>query len=196
MAEPIRVVIVDDDDDVRELLRLRLERDGAFVVVGEGADGQEGAGVCASTQPDVLILDATMPGGGGLASVPDARRASPHTIVVIYTSASGVQVRNEAERVGAHAVVGKLDPFELLLGTIYRFLPDRAPPDPTKEKRDEFGHRMSELLDKEGSAPAKRVPRSKKNRVGLLVVLVLVVLPALAFIAWVIAQLAGAGISF
>jgi CheY-like chemotaxis protein len=193
---PVRTVIIDDEEEVRQLLRFRLEVDGAFEVVGEAASGPEGAGICATVRPDLVILDASMPGGDGLPAVPDIRRSSPHTIVVIYTSATGVQTRNDAERVGAHAVVGKLDPFELLVGTVYRFLPDRAPTDRVKEDRDEFGHRMAELLDHDGDGRHGKGRRfAGKSRVWMIVVLVLVVLPTLAFLAWVVGQLAGWGLS-
>jgi DNA-binding NarL/FixJ family response regulator len=195
VAEPIRLVLVDDEPDIRELLQLRLERDGGFVIVGQAADGPEAVDVCAETQPDVLLLDVAMPGGDGLDSVIDIRRASPQTIVIIYTSATGIKIRNEAEQVGAHAVVGKLDPFELLLGTIYRFLPDRAPADRTKEEREQFNQRMAELLDKDGDGAPGRTGRSKKSRVGMIAVLVLLVLPLLAFLAWLLGQLLGWGLS-
>jgi DNA-binding NarL/FixJ family response regulator len=194
VAEPIRTVIVDDEEEVRHLLRVRLERDGGFVVVGEGGDGAEGAAVCVETQPDIVILDAAMPDGDGLASVPDIRLGSPRTIVIIYTSATGVQTRNDAERVGAHAVVGKLDPFDLLLGTIYRFLPDRAPADPVKEDRSQFGRDMASLLEKDEDEGSGR-RWSSKTRVWMIVVLVVIVLPVLAFLAWAIGQLAGWGFS-
>ncbi len=192
---PIRTVIVDDEDDVRSLLRLRLERAGGFNVIGEGTDGLEAISLCAELQPDVVVLDAAMPGLDGLAAVPDLRVAAPHTIVVIYTAEVGVGTRDAAEKVGAHAVVGKLDPSEMLIGTIRRLRPERALADPARQERADFGSRMSALLEDEVDAEKpKRTGRARPpTRVGLLVVAAFVLLPVLAAVLWVVAALAGLG---
>jgi DNA-binding NarL/FixJ family response regulator len=197
LGEPIRTVIVDDEEEVRSLLRIRLERDGGFVVVGEGSNGAEAAEVCAATQPHLIILDAAMPDGDGIEAVPHIRRSTPHSIVVIYTSATGIATRNDAERVGAHAVVGKLDSFDLLLGTIYRFLPEFAPVDETKADRTEFSQRMSALLEDDAAASGRRgwSTWAGKTRVWFILFLIVVVLPLLAFGVWAVAQLLGHGLS-
>ena len=194
MAEPIRTLVVDDEEDVRRLLRVRLERDGGFVVVGEVTEPVEAAARCAELQPDVVILDAGVPEMNFLATVPDLRRAAPDAAIVVYTSDSGLATRNEAERVGAHAVVGKLDPFDLLVGTIHRLVPDKAPPDPAEVKdRNEFGQRMTELLesDADRNAGVAWWRRPGAPRVGFIALLVFVVLPVLAAIVWGIAWVAG-----
>jgi len=196
LPEPIRTVVVEDEEAVRRLLRVRLERDGGFVVVAEGTSASDARELCREHRPHAVIVDAGLPGESGLSAVPDIRAASPATVVVIYTSDSTVATRNAAERAGAHAVVGKLDPFDLLVGTIHRFLPDCAPPcDPALQDRAEFGQRMSALLhdeDLDGDEPWWR-RRGHQSRRGMIVVLLLVVLPLLAAVAWVIAQLAGHG---
>lgn len=66
MSSPdIRVVVVDDEPLARRGIRLRLERAGAFLVVGEAASGTEAIEVLASTAADVVFLDVQMPDGGG-----------------------------------------------------------------------------------------------------------------------------------
>jgi DNA-binding NarL/FixJ family response regulator len=61
MAE---IVVADDDDSVRNLLRLNLELEG-HQVVGEAADGDAAIQVMCAARPDVLVLDMMMPCGGG-----------------------------------------------------------------------------------------------------------------------------------
>lgn len=182
---------------MRDLLRVRLERDRGFAVVGEGGTSDEAVALCAEHRPHVLILDAGLHGENALLAVPAIRRITPTTIVVIYTSASGLSTRNEAEQAGAHAVVGKLDPFELLVGTIYRFLPDLAPPKPqTLQERERFSQDMSRLLA-DGASDGAGQPwwrRPGGHRIWLILLLVLVVLPLFAAMAWVVAQLAGHGL--
>ena len=189
VAPLVRAVIVDDEPDVRDLLKLRLERNGSFDVVAMGGDGPEAIDLCAEHKPDVLVLDALMPSGPGTDVVRDILSVAPSTMVIIYTGDSSTATRDAAERVGAHAVIGKLDPFDRLVGTIFRLLPDKAP----SEKKDDFEQRMTSLLDEDDAARRKGSwwRSGSKSRVLLIVVLVLVVLPLLAGVAWFLATLAG-----
>lgn len=189
-ASLVRAVIVDDEPDVRDLLKLRLERDGSFEVVAVGGDGPEAIDLCSEHKPDVLILDAMMPSGYGTEVVRDILSVAPSTMVIIYTGDNGTATRDAAERVGAHAVIGKLDPFDLLTGTIFRLLPDKAPVEPPK---DDFQERMTSLLedDKDGGRKGSWFRSGAKSRVLLLLVLLFVVLPLLAGAAWFVAMLAG-----
>jgi chemotaxis response regulator CheB len=82
----MRVVIVDDDDEMRLLvaamLRLRFDAE----VVGEGANGNEAVELCGALQPDVLVLDHVMPERYGGDAVIDVRQASPETCIVMYSA--------------------------------------------------------------------------------------------------------------
>ena len=189
-ASLVRAVIVDDEPDVRELLKLRMERSGRFTVVGVGGDGPEAIELCAEHKPDVIVLDALMPSGRGTEVVRDILAVAPSTMVIIHTGDSGTSTRDEAERVGAHAVIGKLDPFDRLVGTIFRLLPDKAP---AQQTADDFQERMTSLLEEDGPG-RRRGPwwrSGSRSRVLLILVLVLVVLPVLAGVAWFLATLLG-----
>jgi chemotaxis response regulator CheB len=61
-----RVVIADDLDDLRWLLRNQLELDGDFIVVGEAANGVQAVEAVAATNPDVVVLDLQRPKMTGL----------------------------------------------------------------------------------------------------------------------------------
>jgi DNA-binding NarL/FixJ family response regulator len=189
VASLVRAVIVDDETDVRDLLKLRLERNGRFDVVGVGGDGPEAIDLCAEHKPDVIVLDALMPSGNGTDVVRDILSVAPSTMVIIYTGDSGTATRDAAERVGAHAVIGKLDPFERLVGTIFRLLPDKAP----VPQRDDFGDRMTSLLEEDDDRKHHRPwwKAGTRSRVLFLLVLVFFVLPLLAAVAWLIATLVG-----
>ena len=93
----IRVVVADDESDVRLLLRVQLKRLG-FEVVGEAADGQEAIECCAATEPDALVLDLLMPGLNGFEAIPRLRRERPAMAIVAYTAVAGDFVRKEMER--------------------------------------------------------------------------------------------------
>ncbi len=87
-ASPISVVVVDDHEDLRDLLRLSLERAAAFRVVAEAADGEQGVAAVQASQPDVVLLDIAMPVMDGLQALPLIREACP-TAVVVMLSAFG-----------------------------------------------------------------------------------------------------------
>ena len=103
----VTVVVADDTDDVRMLVRFTLEFDGRFDVVGEACDGREAVDLCSSMQPDALILDLHMPVLDGARALPLVQAVSPGTAVVVYTAFSTPEVAAELHTAGAAAVVTK-----------------------------------------------------------------------------------------
>lgn len=96
-SEPIRVLIADDEADVRLLLRIQLEHEG-FEVVGEANDGQAALDACVDAKPDVVVLDLLMPGVNGFEAIPRLRRQHPNVAIVAYTAVAGDFVRKEMSR--------------------------------------------------------------------------------------------------
>ena len=88
---PSRVLVVDDDDTVREVLRRYLTRDGHDVL--EAADGPDGLRLVRTHQPDLIVLDLMLPGMDGLAVCREIRKSS--TVPVIMLTALG----QESDRV-------------------------------------------------------------------------------------------------
>ena len=103
----VRVALVDDAESVRRLVRLHLELDGRFEVVGEGSDGVEAIGLVESTRPDLLIIDRDMPRMTGIEAVPRVKDVSPHTAVVLYTSDVDAFTYQAAMAAGAGGVLPK-----------------------------------------------------------------------------------------
>ena len=90
MTGQSRVLVVDDDDTVREVLRRYLTRDGHEVL--EAADGITGLSLVRPQQPDLLVLDLMLPGMDGLEVCREIRRTS--TMPVIMLTALGPGVRS------------------------------------------------------------------------------------------------------
>lgn len=105
--ELVRVVVVDDAEDIRHLLRVTLNHDGRFDVVGEAADGLEAITVVSTTQPDLVILDRQMPRLGGLEALPEIRAVAPHAHVVLYTARPDADTQQAALAAGALDVLEK-----------------------------------------------------------------------------------------
>jgi DNA-binding NarL/FixJ family response regulator len=81
----LRVVICDDHVVLRVGLRLILERQPGYTLVGEAADGPAVIALAKSAQPDLVILDLNLPGGSGLTLIEPIRQAAPQAKVVILT---------------------------------------------------------------------------------------------------------------
>ena len=113
----IRVLLVDDQALVRAGLRVLLEGEDDIVVVGEGADGGEAAALVRRLKPDVVLMDISMPGVGGLAAtrevVSDNRLTGAK--VLILTTFESDENLFEALRAGASGFLAKdTEPSELL----------------------------------------------------------------------------------
>jgi DNA-binding NarL/FixJ family response regulator len=110
VAEPalhdLRVLIVDDDEDQRFLLRRLLAgRDISDVV--EAADGDEAVQVARSARPDLVVLDLAMPGRSGMDALPDLQAVVPGARIVVLSNLPGHRVRAAVEQRGAFGFVEK-----------------------------------------------------------------------------------------
>lgn len=85
MSAPIRVLIADDHALLREGLRRVLELEEDIEVVGEAVDGLDVVRQCHELQPDIVLMDVSMPRGGGLEATRTIRQELPDTEVVILT---------------------------------------------------------------------------------------------------------------
>ena len=105
----VRVGIVDDSAEIRRLLRLFLQADERFEVVGEAANGEEAIVLATKDSPDLLILDHHMPLLSGVDALPEIRRLAPATAVVLYSAGADPHVSGRALAAGALAVLDKPD---------------------------------------------------------------------------------------
>jgi CheY-like chemotaxis protein len=106
-AGSIRVLVVDDTPDVRAVVRLVLEDDVRFTVVGEAVDGVEGIDQAGALQPDVVLLDRSMPRLNGLEALPRIRQVAPFAEVILYTAEYDTAVHQAAIAAGAADVMPK-----------------------------------------------------------------------------------------
>ena len=103
----ITVLVVDDEADLRALITAVLELDGRYVVVGEAADGEAGIAQAAVLQPDVVVLDRSMPKVTGLDALPRIQEVAPNAAVIIYTAENDQKVQQAAIASGAAGVLTK-----------------------------------------------------------------------------------------
>lgn len=82
----VRVLLADDRDSVRATLRIALEVEGTFEIVGEADSAPLAIDLAATTQPDVVLLDVDMPGTTGVQAIPLLRAAAPGARIVLLTA--------------------------------------------------------------------------------------------------------------
>ena len=106
-----RVLIVDDHPLTREALSALLTQHG-FSVAGQAADGEEAIELARSLQPDLVLLDLSMPGLDGLQALPRLREAAPGCEVVMLTASVAEENLLAAIRAGAAGYLLKTEPPE------------------------------------------------------------------------------------
>jgi DNA-binding NarL/FixJ family response regulator len=110
-----RIIVADDHPLTRDALASLLGRNG-FDVVGEAADGAEAIELASSTQPDLVLLDLSMPGMDGLTALPRLRAAAPDCEVVVLTASGTENNLLAAIRAGAAGYLLKSEPPERIVG--------------------------------------------------------------------------------
>ena len=111
---PLRVVIIDDTSDLRDLLRIALTR-GGFDVVGEAGNGSRGIDVVRTHRPDVVVLDLAMPVMDGIEALPSIRRLVPEAKIVVLSGFGAQQMSARAVAAGADGYVQKGAPLSTIL---------------------------------------------------------------------------------
>lgn len=106
-VDHVTVLLVDDSDEIRFLLRANLESDGRFVVVGEAANGREAIDAAGVLQPDAVILDASMPVMTGIDALPHLREVAPDAALIVLSAYSEGRLAELAAEAGAVAYLEK-----------------------------------------------------------------------------------------
>jgi PAS domain S-box-containing protein len=120
------VVVVDDSPDVRTLVRAQIRMSRRLEVIGEGVNGLDAVSLASRHQPDVMLLDVSMPVIDGLTALPRILETSPGTRVVMYSGFDEAGLASRAKDLGATAYVSKSAPFEVLLDILVEQATDRS----------------------------------------------------------------------
>ncbi|MET0840165.1 MAG: ATP-binding protein [Marmoricola sp.] len=116
--DPLRVLVVDDTPDLRDLITMALERTGEFTVVAQAEDGRTGVECARTHDPDVVILDIAMPVMDGLEALPLVRRSCPEAVVVMLSGFGASEMTSRALANGADGYLQKGQPLGSLLAQL------------------------------------------------------------------------------
>ena len=106
-GECVRVLICDDEPDIRLLFRMEFEEAGAEVF--EAVDGDDCISQATLSCPDIVVLDLYMPNRDGLSALPEIRRCCPGAVVLVVSAHAAVEIFSRSRARGATACFEKLD---------------------------------------------------------------------------------------
>lgn len=100
-------LIVDDNDDMRSLVRLLIDLDPRLEVVGEADDGESALEAWRRLRPDSVVLDQHLPSGNGLDIAEIILLEEPGTAIVLFSAYLDDEALARAERLGVRACLSK-----------------------------------------------------------------------------------------
>ncbi len=116
---PIRVMIVDDTDHVRRMLKTMLTVDG-FDVVHQAASGADALDHVEEADPDVIVVDYKMPVMDGLSAARQLRARRPDQVVILYTAYVDEALQRQADEAGVAICLDKVEGLNSLEREISR----------------------------------------------------------------------------
>jgi two-component system response regulator YesN len=102
-----RILIVDDLEPMRKLIRAYLHEETGFLVCGEATDGLDAIDKAQKLKPDLIILDASMPRMNGIEAAPKLKKILPQTPIILFTSHERMMHGFDAREIGVDAVMTK-----------------------------------------------------------------------------------------
>ena len=116
-----RILVIDDGDSVRAVIRIFLEHAG-FEVCGEGADGVEAIEQAKKLRPDLIVLDLAMPRMNGAETASVLCKTMPDVPIILLTLYQNVLGTALASAVGVSAIIDKTDGMDKLVSCVRSLL--------------------------------------------------------------------------
>jgi DNA-binding NtrC family response regulator len=143
MGPKPRILVVDDEDRIREILCYMLGKSGHEVA--PASSGEEALGLLKEKEFDVVLLDIVMPGRGGMEVLKEMREKHPLTEVVLITAHASVETAVESTRSGAYGYVTKPFNFQDLNGVVWKAY--------EKKKLNKKAAALEHLVERSGFFP-------------------------------------------
>ena len=116
------ILIADDNDTVRTVIRFFLESHRAFEVCGEAADGVDAVEKAKQLKPDLIVLDLAMPRMNGVEAASVLKAVMPEVPIILFTMYNDVLGHSPAAALGVSAVLSKPDGMSGLVECIQGLL--------------------------------------------------------------------------
>jgi DNA-binding NarL/FixJ family response regulator len=122
----IRVLVADDSPTALRSVCKFLKFQGEFEIAGTARDGHHVLHQAERFRPDLVLIDLSMPQKNGLEATMELRKTFPEMRVLIYSQLSGLALKEECLRWGAHGFVEKSQMPETLMEEVHRLFPERS----------------------------------------------------------------------
>lgn len=146
---PLRFLLLDDHQIVREGLRAMIERVPEWSVVGEAEDGLDGIRLALSLDPNVMVVDMMMPGANGLEVTRRLRDAKYLGVIVMLSAHAGSNLDEAAREAGVTLLLPKSTGFSEFTATIMRVHQTVWAPRPVREGSASSAFALSNLTPRE-----------------------------------------------
>jgi DNA-binding NarL/FixJ family response regulator len=103
----IKILLVDDDPNIRRGVRMHLALEPDFSVIGEAGDGWEALRLARELRPDVVVMDIRLPSLDGLGAAERLHKSQPNCAVIILTLYDELSYRSRAGQIGVAAFIPK-----------------------------------------------------------------------------------------
>ena len=114
----MRVLVADDHESVRKGLGKILELRGDLEAFAEASDGEEAVSMMREVNPDLVILDLSMPHCTGFEAAKKIRELSPDTPILFFSMHETPELVAQAEKIGALGFIRKTDPAKTVLKAV------------------------------------------------------------------------------
>ena len=115
---PLRILIADDHDVMREGTRAVIERQSGWEVCGIAATGREAVNQAVALEPDIVVMDMTMPELNGLDAAVQIKRRLPKTEILIFTGNASDQLIRDVFEAGVKSFINKAETHKYLVDAI------------------------------------------------------------------------------
>jgi two-component system, NarL family, invasion response regulator UvrY len=159
-----KILLVDDHAIVREGYRALLQKQCGLTVAAEAADGAEAYRLYKSVQPDLVIMDLSMSGVGGVEAIKRIRQWDPDARILVFTMHLSAVHARQAIRAGARGYVTKSSPPESLLAAVSDVLKGRIAFSP------DIDHELAQRWAADDASPVDRLTPREFEILRLLLI--------------------------
>jgi DNA-binding NarL/FixJ family response regulator len=135
VSEPVRVVLIDDHDLLRQGIKTMLESQGDVEVVGEASDGSQALQTVERSVPDVVVIDVIMPTKDGIEATREIKHAFPNIGVLVLSGHDEQQFVFDALKAGASGYLLKTAELDEVVKTVKEVAQGQGKLDPTLATR-------------------------------------------------------------
>jgi two-component system nitrate/nitrite response regulator NarL len=147
----IRILVVDDHPIVRIGVRMLIQSQPGFEIVGEATNRSEALSLAGGRQPDIILLDLNLGDEQGVDFIPELLVSAPQARILILAGLADQEIQLEAARLGAMGVLSKVQPHELIIIAIQKVYAGEAWFD---------GSMMAKILTQFADQPKNSQPRN------------------------------------